>query len=101
MPKTVITPKATATACHAIRRCTLVERPEVRARKIGVIPGGSMMTKRVRNREPKTAASNTVRALRERVVRNGQAGVRARPRDRGRKDARRKNALGNGSAGAR
>ena len=42
-------------------RCTLAGRPAVSARKIGVIPGGSMITKRVRKREPKTATSNTVR----------------------------------------
>jgi aspartokinase-like uncharacterized kinase len=45
----------------------LAGRPEVSARKIGVIPGGSMMTKRVRKREPKTAMSNMgeLLALRE------------------------------------
>src|SRR6478752_10749623 len=55
-----MTPKATATACRAILRCTLAGRPAVRARKIGVIPGGSIITKRVRKRDPKTAMSNTV-----------------------------------------
>jgi hypothetical protein len=61
-----MTPPATQTAWKAIRFCTLAGRPEVSARKIGVIPGGSMMTKRVRKREPKTATSNiSTEALRK------------------------------------
>src|ERR1043165_7549853 len=65
-----MTPKATQTAWKAMRFWTLAGRPAVRARKIGVIPGGSIITKSVRKRDPKTAASNTVGCL-ARVVRKG------------------------------
>ena len=74
-----------AAACQAIRRCTLAGRPEVSARKIGVIPGGSMITKRVRKREPKTATSNTVMALRgEARTARDREGTTGRDRSSGR-----------------
>src|ERR1044072_1214585 len=73
-----MTPPATQTAWKAIRFCTLPGRPAVSARKIGVIPGGSMMTNRVRKSEPKTATSNMTELALQKGVDPGAGHGRAR-----------------------
>ncbi len=49
-----MTPNATATACRAARRRCLAVMFPVSARKIGTVPGGSMIT----NSVTKTSASS-------------------------------------------
>ena len=55
--KITITPSASATACQAARFRSRAGSGPVSARKIGIMPGGSVMTSRVTKTSPKSLRS--------------------------------------------